>query len=255
MGRIPLLLVLALVACAKGSGDSADAKPDMPPPVDMMIDSNGCATQPCSILPQCGCSGGAMACDIDFADNNGTSCRSVNNPGKESTACNGPDKCDKGYVCLGGAAYATCKKYCMTNADCGSPRGRCGYDITANNMPIMGVPPACSSNCNPLPLTQQSECPSGYKCTPFTATHNAMPLKIVDCSPAGTGTQGSNCKAGNLGNEAMCAQGYTCTSTDAGATYVCRRVCNRTANTGCTTGTCIGYAMPHTIDVEYGVCN
>jgi hypothetical protein len=255
MRRLLAVCVLALVACAKGSGSNADAKADTGAPIDMMIDGNGCAMQPCTILPQCGCNGGAVACDVDTADNMGTTCRSVNNPGRETSTCNAPDKCDKGFVCIGGASYATCKKFCAANADCGTPRGRCTYDITANNMPIQGVPSACSSNCNPLSLAAPAECPTGYKCTLFTATHNGMPAKIADCSPAGAGTQGANCKAGNLGNEAMCAQGYSCTSTDAGATYICRRVCNKTANTGCATGTCIAFNPPHTIDIEYGVCN
>jgi hypothetical protein len=256
MRRLPLVFVLALIACAKGGGGQPDGAPDLPPPIDMMIDGNGCATQPCSILPQCGCVGGAMACDVDTSDNMGTTCRSVNNPGKETSACNAPDKCDKGYVCLGGAAYATCKKFCMVNSDCGIPRGRCAIDISSGGMPIQGVPSACSSNCNPLPLSAPTnECPASYKCGLFTATHSGSPVKITDCTPAGAGTQGANCKAGNLGNEAMCAQGYMCTTTDAGATYICRRICNRTAGTGCTTGMCIGFSVPHTIDIEYGVCN
>src|SRR5687767_13848234 len=112
--RLALVLVLAQLACAKGSGSSADAKVDTTI-VDMMIDSNGCATQPCSILPQCGCTGGAMACDVDTWDNVGTSCRAVNDPGQETSTCNTPDKCDKGYVCLGGSTYSTCKKFCDAN--------------------------------------------------------------------------------------------------------------------------------------------
>lgn len=264
MGRIPLLFVLAtVVACAKGGAveQHTDAPPvpvDTAKPIDAMIDGNGCSVQPCSIIPQCGC-GATSACDVDTTDSMGTTCRSVNVPGKETATCSSLDKCDKGYVCLGGAAYATCKKYCMADADCGTPRGRCAIDISSGGMAIPGIPPACSSNCNPLPTTAPSECPANYKCGLFTATHNGAPVKITDCSPAGAGTQGANCKAGTLGNDALCAPGFLCTTVDGGTNYNCRRICNKTVgNSTCTGfggGTCLGFSTPHTIDVEYGVCN
>jgi hypothetical protein len=256
MGRLCLILMLAtVVACAKGSANQTDAAPDTPKPIDAAIDSNGCATQPCAILPQCGC-GPTSACDLDTTDTMGTACRPVNVPGRETGACNSLDKCDKGYVCLGGAAYATCKKYCMADADCGTPRGRCAIDISAGGMPIADIPSACSSNCNPLPTTPPSDCPPSYKCSLFTATHNGAPVKITDCNPAGGGVQGANCGT-TAGNDSLCAPGYLCTTIGSG--YQCRRICNKSAgNTGCTgigTGTCIGFTTPHTVDVEYGVCN
>ncbi|HEY5927709.1 MAG TPA: hypothetical protein VIV11_38755 [Kofleriaceae bacterium] len=258
MARILALLTFAtLVACARGgsSDQPGDAAPDTPTPIDAMIDGNGCATQPCSILPQCGCTQ-TSACDVDTGDNMGTVCRPVNVPGKETATCNGLDKCDQGYVCLGGATYATCKKYCEANADCGTPRGRCAIDISSGGMPIADIPSACSSNCNPLLTAQPAECPTSYKCGLFTSTHNMAPVKIADCTPAGAGTQGANCKSGTLGNESLCAQGFLCTTVDAGATYTCRRICNKTTMTGCAGAqTCLGFSTPHTIDIEYGVCN
>jgi hypothetical protein len=256
MGQLPLsfvLAALALVACASGSGSSSDAATDTPRPIDAAIDGNNCSAQPCTILPQCGC-GATQACDVDTSDSMGGACRSVLVEGKETATCSALDRCDKGFVCLGGAT-ATCKKYCMADADCGTPRGRCAIDISANGMPIAGIPSACSSNCNPLATTAPAECPTSYKCGLFTATHAGAPVKIADCTPAGAGTQGANCKQGTTGNEALCARGYSCTSIDGGANFACRRICNRTANTGCTSGSCIGFSPPHTIDVEYGVCN
>jgi len=258
MRRIPIVIVLAtLFACAHGgSSDHSDATTDTSKPIDAAIDVNGCAAQPCTILPQCGCGSGASACDVDTSDNMGTVCRAVNNPGKETSTCNGLDKCDKGYVCLGGATYATCKKYCQADADCGTPRGRCAIDISAGGMPIQGIPSACSSNCNPLSATGPAECPANYKCGLFKATHFGNPVTVADCTPAGGGAQGANCKAGTLGNDAMCAPGFMCTSTDAGATYICRRICNRTAMTGCTGAqTCINFSPAQMLDIEYGVCN
>jgi hypothetical protein len=261
MRRLVTVIVLAtLVACAKGSGQQTDAAPaDTPKPIDAAPDSNNCAQQPCSILPQCGCSQ-TSACDVDLSDNAGTACRPVNVPGTETSTCNGPDKCDKTYVCLGGSTYATCKKYCTTDADCGTPRGRCAIDINSGGMPIPDIPTACSSNCNPLLTGTPPECPANYKCGLYTATHGGSPVRITDCSPAGAGAQGANCKSGTLGNDSLCASGYLCTTIDAGASFNCRRICNRSlgqsGNPGCVgTQQCIGFNPAHTVDVEYGVCN
>jgi hypothetical protein len=256
MGRVRYFLMLAtLVACAKGSAShGSDAAPvDTSKPIDAAIDGNSCSVQPCSILPQCGCAS-TSACDVDTSDSMGTACRPVNVAGTETSACTGLDRCDKGFVCLGGSTYATCKKYCMADADCGTPRGRCAIDISSGGTPIVGIPSACSSNCNPL-LTSAPYCPANYKCGLFTSMHNATQVKIADCSPAGSGLQGANCKAGTLGNDAMCAPGYLCTTVDGGTNYNCRRICNKTANTGCTSGTCLAFNPAHTVDIEYGVCN
>src|SRR6185503_2688665 len=215
MGRVWTMLACALLfACAHGGGDQTDGSTgDTNKPIDSMIDGNGCMVQPCSILPQCGCGMGANACDVDVSDNMGTACRAVNQPGKETSTCTSLDKCDKGYVCLGGGSFASCKKYCQMDADCGTPRGRCAIDINGGGMPIAGIPSACSSNCNPL-STSAPECPATYKCGLFTNIHNGSPVKLADCTPAGTGTQGVNCKSGTLGNESLCAAGFTCTTTD-----------------------------------------
>src|SRR5687768_9039538 len=112
MGRSALTFVLAaaaLVACARGGGQTSDAAPDTPGPIDAAIDGNSCSAQPCTILPQCGC-GGTQACDVDTSDSMGAACRSVLVEGNETATCSALDRCAKGYVCLGGAA-ASCKKY------------------------------------------------------------------------------------------------------------------------------------------------
>src|SRR5215213_7847671 len=121
-----LALGIALGACAQGSVAPADMAPQMR---DAAIDSNGCSMQPCSILPQCGCNGNT-ACDLDLQDNSGTTCRSININGNETATCTNQMECDRGFVCLG-SAFASCKKYCSGDADCGAPRGRCIY--TVNN--------------------------------------------------------------------------------------------------------------------------
>jgi hypothetical protein len=256
MVRAWLPIALAAAACAKAGSSGSDAAPDTSRPIDATIDGNGCAQQPCSIIPQCGC-GGQTACDVDTNDNNGTACRSVTSPGKETTACNGLDDCDKGYVCLGGSAYATCKKYCTADADCGSPRGKCVITIASGGTPIPGVPSVCSSNCDPT-STNPAECPSTYKCGLFSSTYMGTDYDIADCSPAGSGGQGFNCKAGSLGNDSLCAKGTLCTTTNGGTTYVCRKICTNpgVANSAqCSNQACIAFDPPYMIaGVSYGVC-
>ncbi len=249
---VVLVLVAGLGACASGNATQTDA-----PPVgksDAAIDSNGCTMQPCDILPQCGCNGNT-ACDIDLVDQSGTTCRSINLAGKETAACTNPNECDRGYVCLGGSAFASCKKYCSGDADCGAPRGKCIYSINSGGAPIAGVPNACSSNCEPTDTTA-AECPSTMKCTLFSVNKDMMSVKVADCSPAGTLVQGGDCTAGGIGVEARCAKGYQCVKLGAETTFKCRRICSAPGTaTGCAADTCRAFTEPHTIGpTTYGVC-
>src|ERR1041385_2857277 len=108
--RGPCLALLFVAACAQAGSSQNDATQTDTRPIDATIDGNGCTSQPCTILPQCGC-GGANTCDIDPSDLVGTSCRAVNMMGRETSSCDTFYECDKGYVCLGTAAYGSCKKY------------------------------------------------------------------------------------------------------------------------------------------------
>src|ERR1043165_4264579 len=255
--RVSLLgLLLAASACASATGAQSDATPTDTKANDASIDGNGCATQPCSILPECGC-GGANACDIDISDGKGTACRSINTPGHETAACTQVYQCDEGYVCLGQGASGSCKKYCTANADCGSPRGQCVIDLTdQNGTPIMGAPSACSSNCEPT-STNSPECPSTFKCNLFTTMHSGSTVRIAGCTPAGTGVQGDTCGAAP-GNDALCAKGYSCSTTTSDATPKCRRICQKAAS-NCGAATCLSFSPPFTVGlpppgVEYGIC-
>jgi hypothetical protein len=257
--RLTLLALLVLLgaasACAKAGSNQSDAMVDTTGAIDAAIDSNGCATQPCSILPQCGC-GGGNACDIDVSDNTGTACRSVATPGTETAACNAINQCDKGFVCLGGSAYASCKKYCTGDADCGSPRGQCVIDITANGTPLMDIPSVCSSNCEPT-STNSLECPPTYKCGLFTVSHGGSTVRIADCSPAGAGTQGASCASGTMGADNLCAKGYLCSTTTTDTAFKCRRICQKAAS-NCGAAMCLSFSPIFTIGappVEYGICN
>jgi hypothetical protein len=259
--RVSVLLgCVLLLACAKAGGSQPNGQADAPASGDddaaididaanVLPDANTCATQPCDILTQCGC--GAMACDIDGTDLMGTACRAIVTPGHETSSCSTASRCDKGFVCAG----STCKKYCGTNADCGSPRGQCVIDITDGTNPIPGIPSVCSSNCDPTNVAAGG-CPAGDKCGLFTATHAGVTHNIADCSIAGAGIQGTNCKVGAVGDDTLCGPDFSCTTINAGTNFNCRRQCNKTAGGGCGALTCIGFNPAFTIGaVEYGVCN
>jgi hypothetical protein len=261
-----LLGCALLVSCAKASGEQPDGPPvvaadaaavdaselpDAPPTPDA---PNGCATQPCDILAQCGCAG--AACDIDGSDNAGTACRAITTPGHETSTCTSPGRCDAGFVCLVGNNIGTCRKYCDADADCGTPRGKCVVDVNdGTGNPLAGIPTTCSSNCDPTNVALGG-CPATMKCGLFTTTHLGVVQNIAQCSPAtATGTQGVNCRVGTAGDDTLCAPDFLCTTVTAG-TNNCRRICNKTLNTGCGALTCIGFTTPLTLGgTEYGVCN
>ncbi len=266
--RITILLGCLLVtACAKASGEQPDSAPAAKDAPDIVIDApdlidapagpdaaNGCATQPCDIIAQCGCPG--AACDIDGTDNMGTACRAVTTAGRETSTCTNPTRCDAGFVCLVGGNIGTCRKYCDADADCGTPRGKCVVDITDGaGTPLAGIPTTCSSNCDPTNVAAGG-CPPNLKCGLFTTTHLGVTQNIAQCAPAtATGTQGVNCRVGTVGDDKLCAPDFLCTSVAAGANN-CRRICNRTLNTGCGALTCIAFNPALTLGgTEYGVCN
>lgn len=254
MHRLAVLLALVMVtACAKGSVSPSDAAVDAAPrPIDAMADGNGCSVQPCSILPQCGCTG-QNACDVDSADGVGTACRNILTPGSETDTCTSSKGCDANFTCIGGSAYASCKRYCAADADCGSPRGKCvlGFGSAGAD-----VPKFCSSNCEPTD-TAAAGCPSTFKCTLYSATSSGTTYKIADCSLAGTGVQGTDCTAGSQPYEAKCGKSFQCAQLVGETVFKCRKICTVPGQTTSQCGgqTCIGYSPPHMIGATtYGVC-
>ena len=171
--RAVLAFALAIAGCARGDHESnADARAFIP--TDVAVDSNGCSVQPCSVLPQCGCTGNTT-CDLDVSDYDGTACRTINLEGTETAMCTNSMECDRGYVCLGSADFASCKKYCGADTDCGAPRGQCIYKVTdSSGQAISGIPEVCSSNCEPTD-TSAAMCPSTYKCTLFVLQTGGAP--------------------------------------------------------------------------------
>lgn len=263
--RALVIGLAAVIACAtatrEGPGSDGNGNGDGGKKDGGYMDANNCATQPCDIPTQCGC--GSGACDIDGSDLMGTACRMVTTPGHETSACVGPADCDRGYVCLGGATDASCHKYCGSNGDCMGPRGQCLIDITTSSGAIPGIPPACSSSCDPA-NNAAGGCPSTLKCSIFTVTHAGSDHDISDCAGMGTGSQGAtgsgtNCKVGSNGDDTLCAANHLCTTVDANNTYFnCRRICTLNPAGGqCTGGrTCLGFSTALIIGgTTYGVCN
>lgn len=254
--KLVLVTLLAVTACATGSGaggddapiDAADA-PDAPGggagDAAIDADTSSCVGSPCDLVPQCGCPSN-QACDVDFTDLDGTACRGVTTPGTEASTCAAAEACAAGYVCVGGGGGSACKPYCASAADCDAPRGACAIQlIDEQDQPIAGAI-VCSSNCDPVAAANPS-CPSGWSCDLFTA--NAT--DIVDCRPAGAATQGQACSA-----TVACAANHTCVNDGTGD--VCGRICSRPAGTECSAApgtTCLGFTDPFTVGgQEYGVC-
>lgn len=257
------LLGILSAACATAGKDQPNPQndapatpgdaPDEPDAQVLPPDANGCATQPCDILTQCGC-GSSMACDIDSSDNMGTACRAVLTAGIETSTCTNASRCAPGYVCLFevGTNVGTCNKYCDANADCGTPRGKCIISINAGGQPIAGIPKACTSNCDPLG-NAANDCPAGYKCSLFSSQNDG---DFVDCVVVATaGTQGAACLTNGNPNDKLCAANHLCTTVNSAT--ACRKMCNRTNNTGCVGAqTCLGFNPAFSVGgVEYGVCN
>ncbi len=261
-----ILPFVVLLGCANASSttppvDAEDVLPEIDAPVSTVIDApiampdgNGCATQPCEIISQCGCAA-TQACDIDGSDLDGGACRPVTTPGQVTSTCDTADDCDRGFVCLGSSAGRSCRKYCEANTDCTAPRGQCVVDIVSGTTPVPNIPSVCSSGCDPTNVAAGG-CPASWKCNVYTATHNAMTYNITDCDPSvGALGQGGNCKVGTEGDDALCSANHLCTTIDAGTNFGCRKICNRAAS-NCGALTCIAFNPALTVGgTEYGVCN
>lgn len=210
---------------------------------DAPVDANTCPTQPCDLHVQCGCAP-PLTCDIDFTDLMGTSCRAVNVPGTETSACSSFSECAAGHVCVGGR----CHRYCLADGDCTPPRGACAIQITDQmSNPIPGAT-TCSASCDPT-NSAAGGCPAGQKCGFFEGIGMR---DIVDCTTPGTGGHGAACT-----NDSTCASNTFCTTYN--AQQRCRKVCNRTTGgSECASQpgtTCVGFSTPLTIGgTEYGVC-
>lgn len=234
-----------------GAAIDATVDSSIDAPTDAPIDGNGCPTQPCAFNPQCGCAP-QLACDIDFTDLVGTSCRAINVAGNAQSTCGSFSECGADYTCVMAGGGMRCERFCSSDMQCGAPRGQCIIQITTQQgVPIQGAT-TCSSNCNPLATTNGGACPAGWKCGFFTIGQ----ADIVDCALPGAGVHGTACNT-----DADCGAGTMCSTytVNGVASKKCRRVCNRTGGgqeCATITGTsCAGFVPGLTVGgTEYGIC-
>jgi hypothetical protein len=233
-------------ANGRGSDASVEAPHgDAPRPGDAA--GAMCATQPCSLVPQCGCGSGS-ACDINEQTGTGTACRAVATAGTESSTCAGPTNCAAGYVCIGDGTNDACEKYCASNSDCTGPRGQCVIQIVNGSGSAIAGAVVCSSDCDPTQVTNPL-CPTGWTCDLFEAPYNGSTYDIVSCRAAGTAAQGATCST-----TIACAPGYSCVTV--GGSNECARICAPPSSTGCPSGmTCDAFQTAFTVaGTQYGVC-
>jgi hypothetical protein len=250
------LVAIAVIGCAKGGvssqqdssgGGGGGGTVYLDAPANT-TDADTCSTLPCSLAPQCGCSGAMPACDL--GSGSATACRAAGS-GMESTSCSSATTCAVGYVCVGDGTNNSCEEYCTGNAGCTPPRGQCVTNLVdSSNQPIPGAV-VCSSNCDPTQVTN-ALCPSGWTCDLFTSTYKGTMYNVVDCRKAGTATQGQACST-----TVACAAGYTCVTV--GTTNECAKLCAPPSSTGCPGITTCGsfttpFKVPSTTGTEYGAC-
>jgi hypothetical protein len=241
------LIIMALVlgcSSSRPSSGGPDGSVDSGPSdaLGSMPDGNGCATQPCDILTQCGCSS-LESCDLSDSDN-GTACRGTSG-GVEGSSCGISTACAARYTCAFLGDAGSCLRYCASNADCIAPRGQCAIQLLDSaDQPIPGAL-LCTSNCDPIAISNPL-CPAGWSCDAFTVGSH----QIADCRVAGTGVQGQACS-----DAAPCAAGFTCITLSATASQ-CRRICSPPANTGCPASTtCAAFTPPFVVGgTQYGQC-
>jgi len=215
-----------------GTGDALGSMPD----------GNGCATQPCDILTQCGCAS-LESCDLSDTGP-GTACRGTSG-GKEGSTCGAATACAARYTCGFVGNVGDCLRYCSNDAECIAPRGQCAIQLLNDaEQPIPGAL-LCSSNCDPTAISDPL-CPAGWSCDLYVESNR----KVASCRSAGTATQGQACSA-----TAPCAPGFTC-ATFASAPSQCRRLCAPPSNAGCPASTtCAAYTPPFVVGgTQYGEC-
>jgi hypothetical protein len=206
-------------------------------------DSGADPSNPCTLMPQQGCSSDT-ACDLVPGDRWGnTACRAVSKPGKEVDRCQTVEECAAGYRCMA-SAPGVCMKYCSSDADCTSPGGLCMMlRVTVGGYTVPGVF-VCSQNCDPI---TSSGCPSGaLRCT-VDRSNDGRTYTV--CEGAGSGAQNAACTKAR-----DCASGYQCYNHGAGSQ--CSRICLNDSDCASESGTTchpttIGWPLA---DKTYSAC-
>ncbi len=260
MPSVVAVAVLIFTGCATGSGGTPGGDGGhvdghitvIDSPTGTMVDApvaqpdapgSMCSKQPCSIVPQCGCTAG-MACDLDgtMLSTGGTACRTAG-PNGPNGACAAVTDCAAGDICLGSPGL--CKKFCATNSDC--PGALCVVQIVSGTMPIPGAI-ACSDACNP---TNATGCGAGQGCHIYVVDPMATPVvNFGYCTNVGAGGQGAACTG-----DADCQADFGCFNN--GTNTLCYKWCQKNPPAGTCPGatTCQSLNPPAVLSgVEYGVC-
>jgi len=268
---LPLALVLGLAVAAAGcasakSGAATDGGgsggdgggsngADAAVTPDGMPDANNCATQPCSLVPQCGC-GHDMACQLDPTSTSSmlvTTC-SAAGAGNETATCTDDTACAPGFACFSGR----CLRWCSSDTDCPGAGGLCIIHIIDGSQQNIPGAITCTTDCDPT-AAAPGTCPSTWACHIYQDPTSMAYVTDCDPSPASGGAKGALCDTN--GNR-DCAPGLDCIALTQGSTTTneCLQTCvcpggNCAAGTCTMGGSCNGFSTPVTIGgTTYGVC-
>jgi hypothetical protein len=231
------LLLLLLAACGRLGFESRLGDTDgsvVPQDGSMPDDATFCMSDPCTLVPQCGCPSG-MACHRTGATTETRGCVAEGSAGPDDP-CSVDVECTGGHVCVAQAVDSgRCHRYCASDTDC-APGLAC-----ANLVEGVGVG-LCGSTCS-----LASGCPAGSACKVILAVDfdSAGPVAVPLCGDPGGAGAGAGC-----GSSLDCAAGLFC---DDGG--VCRPMCRFDGTLPCTSGACTDPLAPIKLGgVVHGFC-
>ena len=254
--RLSLLVAVALSACANAGGG---ARTDASAATAWRRRRRRARrihvlALPCSILPQCGCIA-TYACDVDTTD--ATAPRAGRSPRRARTRTRATRSTTATTATCASAArrrrrarstarrtrlrFATRqvrhRYHERRHAGAGHPAGVL-VELRSNGHDRRAVPPDV-----------QVRFVHGDARARHGSDHGLHARR--------RGHAGRELQAGTVGNEALCAKGFLCTTTDSGGTFSCRKVCNTPGTTSAACGgqACIMFNPTFTVGPDsYGVC-
>jgi hypothetical protein len=231
------ITIAVLGGCAKGSTF----------PTTTGTTGDTCTGTPCELVaPQCGCPEGDACTFVGTAATPSCSMAGAIAVGQ---ACDGPNTCEAGSICLGDGTVGGCTAFCATDGDCAATGGICALQLSDGNGGAIPNENLCSNTCDPVAATG---CPVGLGCQVGAEPSGQMRTFTV-CESAGAGTQGEVC-----GTSADCATGFNCVTSTDGITTLCLQYCYvGVAQTGCATCTPLSSSAQTSLVVngkQVGVC-
>jgi hypothetical protein len=209
----------------------------------------------CSLLEQCGCAPNET-CDITDFKTLVNSCVTAGNLAL-GRQCAATSACQPGLACIFGA----CRPYCdVADTKCTGPGlGVCvaAYDADGKAIPNSN---SCTINCDPM--RPEAVCGTGAACLWFPTMYKE---KVSDCDQPGTGAELATCTlpAGTITDGSQCKAGLTCAHHARLNLNECERWCRlptgtQTFATDCQSGfSCkdvFGANAPTVNGIREGVC-